>query len=156
MTHRLFAKHFQVAYIVEDIERGMGFFRDRFGVAKWHILDTAGPESPATAIAIAYVDELMLELIQPSAIPSIYRDWVPHGGSGVRLHHLGFLVHSDEDWSAALRKLAEDGYAEAFSGSAGDMLDFHYADCTADLGHYYELIHLKPAGAALFGAAPHN
>jgi len=156
MTFPLFAGHFQNAYVVEDMDRGIAYFRDSFGVAEWTVMDTAAPGSPATAIAVAYTGDLMLELIQPSAEPSLYRNWVPTGGSGMRFHHLGFLVQNDAEWQAALRNYDAHGYATAASGSVPDLMDYHYADTRAALGYYCELIHLREGGKALFASVPRN
>ena len=156
MAIRLFAGQFQTAYVTEDMDRGLAYFRDAFDVRNWTMLDTAGPGSLAQVIAIAYSGDMMIELIEPSAEPSLYRDWVPAGGSGLRFHHLGFMVHSNEAWRDALRTFDERGFVEAYSGSAGDLMDYHYADSTAVLGHYCELINLRPAGEALFATVPRN
>jgi catechol 2,3-dioxygenase-like lactoylglutathione lyase family enzyme len=157
MPPRLFAKHFQICYVVRDAERAFADFKDRFGITKWHQLDVASdPASPASTIALAYVDDLMIELVEPFPNrPSFYQGWLT-GTSRVRLHHLGFLLHDDAEWRAAIDQFTANGYPVAYAGSAGNMLDFHYADSTAELGHFLELIHLKPAGEAFFASVPHN
>lgn len=157
MPAKLFSKHFQICYVVRDAQHTMARFRARLGMAAWSVLDTSGPDSPVSAIAMAYIDDLMIELIEPVAgRPSIYDGWAPANPDAMKLHHLGFLVHSDAEWQAALDQLDANGYAAAYAGSFGDTLDFHYADCTAELGHYHELIYLKAAGEALFASVPRN
>lgn len=156
MTIRLFAGQFQTAYLTDDMDRGLAYFRDKFGIQNWTIMNTAGPGAPANGIAIAYSGDVMVELIEPSAEPSLYQNWLPAGGSGLRFHHLGFLVHSDREWKAAIRLFEDSGYPTAMSGTAEGLMDYHYADSTAILGHYCELIHLQPGGEALFASVPRN
>jgi catechol 2,3-dioxygenase-like lactoylglutathione lyase family enzyme len=157
MSINLFRKHFQLCYVVRDGAHAMTRFRDRLGIANWQVLDTRHPESPVSMIAMAYAGDLMIELIEPIVDrPSIYQNWVPTTRDAMKLHHLGFLVHDEAEWRNALDQLAANGYADAYSGSFGDMLDFHYADSTAELGHYYELIHLRPEGEAFFAKIPRN
>lgn len=156
MTIKLFAGQFQTAYVADDMDRGLAYFRDRFDIQKWTIMDTGGPGSPASAIAIAYSGDVMIELIEPSAEPSLYQDWLPAGGSGLRFHHLGFLVQNKVEWQAALRTFEDSGYPAALCGTVEGLMDYHYADATAVLGHYCELIFLQPEGEALFASVPRN
>lgn len=156
MNHRIFSNHFQAAYVVDDLDRGMAFFRDNCAIANWHIIDVAGPGSPANAIATAYVDNLMYELIEPSAEPSLYQGWLKDGGSGIRFHHFGFLVKTQADWDATMQALAERKIADAMSGTIPDIIDYHYADTTDLLGHYCEYVHLRPGGLGMFDPVPQN
>ncbi|MBV1688884.1 VOC family protein [Novosphingobium sp. G106] len=156
MPHNIFSNHFQVAYVVDDIERGMNFFRDNFAIAKWHFIDSSGPDSPVNAMATAYIDNIMVELLQPSALPSIYRNWLQPGGPGIRFHHLGYLVKTEEDWQATLNTLRNNGFADAYSDDVPDVLNFIYADTTKELGHYCEYIFLKPGGLEMFAPVPRN
>lgn len=156
----LFQQHFQIAYVVRDIEAATRRFAREFGIVRWDVMDMAallGPGHGTRFIGNAYAGEVMIELIEPDpAGESLYRDWIPDATDGVRLHHLGFLVRSDADFRAAVAQLEAAGYPTAHSGSFGDNLDYHYADTTALLGHYYELIHLKPAGEQFFARIPRN
>ena len=156
----LFKQHFQIAYVVRDMRAATARFKREFGVLEWDIMDMVaimGPGHGTRFIGNTYVGDTMIELIEPDpAGESIYRDWIPDAADGVRLHHLGFLIRSDDDFRAAIAQLEAAGYPTAVSGSFGDNLDYHYADTTALLGHYYELINLKPAGEAFFARIPRN
>jgi catechol 2,3-dioxygenase-like lactoylglutathione lyase family enzyme len=156
----LFGHHFQVAYVVGDSEAARGIFAERFGVPKWQILDMValqGEESPVRTISNAYSGDVMVELIEPRPEkPSIYRDWTPEAKDGFRFHHLGFLVPTPEEFAATVERLEAAGFPTAMGGSFGDLLDYHYADVTGTLGHYYELVHLRPAGAGFFTDVPKN
>lgn len=157
MTFDLFARHFQLGYVVRDVTAAIAAQRQRFGIAKWQVIDTRAPGAPANAIALAYAGDVMIELIEADpAVESIYSRHVPDGAADSRLHHLGFLVHDDAAWEAGIAQFANSGFTPAFAGAAGDALAFHYADSLGALGHYLELIHLKPAGKDFFAAVPRN
>jgi hypothetical protein len=160
MQSVLFRRHFQIAYVVDDIEQAVAAFSKSHGIAHWDVMDTAamaGPGAPLKSIANAWVGDAMIELIQPDEeVSSVYAGWQKQTGLPFRLHHLGFLVDSAEQLAAHRRQLAEQGYPIAMEGSFGDMLDFVYADTTADFGHYYELIWLRQEGEAFFGRIPVN
>jgi len=158
MPTTLYRNHFQIAYVVREIDAAMRLFRDRYGVARWHVMDMGAlnPGSPTRYIATAYSGEVMLELIDSlQDAPSIYGNWLADG-QAVRLHHLGFWAHSPEELAAARSRFEANGQAIAAEGRFGDILDFLYADCVAELGHYYEIVHLLPAGRDFFAATPRN
>jgi hypothetical protein len=156
----LFRKHFQIAYVFRDARHAMARFGKRMGVAKWDLLDMValtGADSAVRYIANAYAGDVMIELIEPfPERPSIYRDWIPASDDAARFHHLGFLAETQDAWRAAVDLLAEDGFAVVHTGSYGDLLDFQYVDTVKELGHFYELIHLKPGGVEFFARIPNN
>jgi extradiol dioxygenase family protein len=156
----LFGHHFQIAYVVRQAEAARRLFADRFGMTRWHVMDMIalhGDQSGSRSLSLAWSGDVMVELIEENTdISSIYSGWAPLDESTVRLHHLGFLIPTAEDYAAIVGQLERAGFPAAIAGSFGDQIDFHYADTTATLGHYYELIHLKPAGADFFAQTPHN
>lgn len=160
MQSVLFRRHFQIAYVADDVEQAVAAFRKSHGIAQWDAVDMAvmaGPGAPLKFIANAWAGDLMIELMQPDEdISSIYTGWQKQTGLPFRLHHLGFLVDSAEQLATHRQQLADHGYPVATEGSFGDILDFVYADTTADFGHYHELIWLKPEGDAFFGRIPVN
>ena len=156
----LFQQHFQIAYVVSDLDRAMIRLRDRYGIAEWDVLDMHeihGPDSPTRYIGNSYSGDVMIELIEPvPGVPSLYDGWAHDDPEKLRLHHLGFLVHDPDSFEAAKAQFAADGIETAHEGTFGDYLDYYYADTTPELGHYYELIHLKPAGKEFFDRVPRN
>ena len=156
----LFQKHFQIAYVVRNLEAARARFARDFGIAEWDVMDMAallGPGHGTRFIGNAFAGDVMIELIEPDPdAETLFRDWIPEAEDGSRLHHLGFLVHSDAAYHSAIARMDAAGFPAAHSGSFGDNLDFHYADTTAQLGHYYELINLKPAGEQFFARIPRN
>lgn len=156
----LFKRHFQVAYVVDDARAAIGILGKRYGVEKWDLMDMAalhGAGAPARFIANAWVGDTMIEVIEPDeSVESIYQGWNKDSGAALRFHHLGFLVDGAEEFDAAKARLAGEGFPIVAGGSFGDVLDFAYADTTAELGHYYEIIRLKAQGDSFFGRIPVN
>jgi hypothetical protein len=160
----LFKRHFQIAYVVDDVQAAMAEFAAKYGVSRWHVMDMmagtgAGAASPTRFLALAWTEErFMVELIEPNlAVESIYSDWDRASGRTIRFHHLGFLIETAADFAAIRQTLIDSGSPVAAEGSAGDMLDYAYLDTTRALGHYYELIHLKGEGKTrFFASVPHN
>lgn len=145
---------------MRDSEAARAVFADRFGISKWQILDMIalqGEGSPLRSISNAYSGDVMVELVasRPEK-ESIYRDWAPEAKDGFRFHHLGFLIPTPEEFAATVRRLEAAGLSTVLGGSFGGLLDYHYAGATKTLGHYCELVHLRPAGADFFTDVPKN
>ena len=157
MSQLFFRRHFQVAYVANDAEAAMRLFGDRFGVRDWLVRGDRPPTSLQEVIALAWVGELMLEIIQPRAsLPSLYTGWVAPGSDEIRLHHLAFIADGPEDYARCIADLEAKGYPKVYGGDFGGRLDFAYLDTRAALGHYYELFDLKPEGRAFFDTVPRN
>ena len=158
MVNQLFfRRHFQVAYVANDARAAMRRLADDFGVRNWQVAADRPAESLQEVIGLAWVGELMLEVIQPRpSRPSLYTDWVPPGSDEVRLHHLAFIADGPADYAQAVAGLEAMGYPSVYSGSFGARLDFAYIDTRAAVGHYYEIFDLKPEGRAFFDAVPRN
>jgi len=152
----LFRHHFQAAYVVRDLDAASAVFHDQWGISKWYRLPM--PEGqPVRKLALAYVQGLMIELIEPDpSMPSIYKDWIPSSPTAARFHHLGYLIDDDEEFKQTVQRLEAAGCKAVMAGRHGDLQDYHYADTVAALGHYTELIHLLPAGKGFFDAVPQN
>ncbi len=156
----LFQRHFQVAYVVDDIHTAMAELSQNMGVSRWDVVDMATPEGPGQVLkfnANAWSGDVMIELIQPDpAATSIYSGWRLDSDSNLRLHHLGYLVDSAEQMAEHRQHLIRNGHSIVAEGSFGNVLDFAYADTTALLGHYYEIIWLKEQGNDFFNRIPVN
>lgn len=151
----VFGRYFQTAYVTRDLEAAMALFRARHGDLAFSVMEGRphpdGSPPAAQRIALTYLGDMMIELIQPSPEAStIYDDALPDS-DGMRLHHLGYLV---DDHDRTLAQLTELGYALPSVGSFGDALDYIYADTRAEFGHFSEFIRLGAAGKAMFEAVP--
>ena len=158
----LFKKHFQIAYLVDDVHAAMEEFSTKYAISKWQVMDMVAMQGEAASsryLALAWTDQdTMIELIEPvESVPSIYQGWRRDSGQYARFHHLGFLVDDDEEYAAIKRQLADADCPIAIEGAAGDVLEYAYIDTPRAFGHYVELIHLKGAGKTQFFAqVPYN
>ena len=138
----------QVGVIVRDLEQAMRNYWERFAIGPWRVY-TYGPplvkemtyhgrrQDYRMRIALCWVGPLMIELIQPLEGPSIYEDFLREHGEGP--HHV--LTYVD-DFDAAVRGMAERGYAMLQSGRGygvhGDG-GYAYFDTVAELGLILEV-----------------
>ncbi len=156
-TPVVFRNHFQLGYVVRDLDRAIHAMIGKFGVEKWEVRRPSSKAAPARALGFAYVQQTMLELIEVDPDrDTIYRDWVPDRGDDIRLHHLGYMIDSEEEWRATIGQFEAAKIPAALAGSIGDILDYYYADTVAQLGHYCELVRLRPAGRDFWANVPHN
>lgn len=154
MQH-LFGGFFQLGYVTRDLDAACADYRRKFGVSEFLINEPGpidGKAPPTRRIALAYIDEIMTEIIEPDpAQKTIYDDALPTVAGPIALHHFGYLI---DDHEAMLRRLGELGYAVPMHGSMPGALDYSYADTRADLGHYCEFIRLHDGGRAFFDSVP--
>jgi hypothetical protein len=88
---------------------------------------------------------------------TIYHAWIPETDDAIRLHHLGFLIEDEAEWHARVQKYGQAGFEVAISGAIPGVMDWHYSDTVAALGHYTELIRFTTeAGKAYWADVPHN
>lgn len=112
-----FGDIFQVAWVVDDIEKHIDHWTQSLGVGPFfHFpvplpfdrLESEGKTIPLDAdvykaVAISYSGDTMIELIEPGSYPSTYRDFLEAGRTGV--HHLGtFTDRLDESVAQAKAK----------------------------------------------------
>jgi extradiol dioxygenase family protein len=153
----VFRNHFQLGYVVRDIDAAIRVMTEKFGVGKWEVRRPSSKAAPARALGFAYVQQTMIELIDVDPErETIYRDWIPQGDGDIRLHHLGYMIDSEEDWHATVGQFEAAQISAALAGRIGDVLDYYYADTVAQLGHYCELVRLLPAGRDFWANVPQN
>ncbi len=154
MSH-LFSGFFQLGYVTRDLDIACAAFRDKFGPIEFLVNEPVGPDGstpPTRRIALAYIDEVMTEIIEPDpAQRTIYDDALPDEAGPIRLHHFGYLI---DDYDAMIGRLKGMGYAVPLHGAMPGALDYIYADTRNDLGVFSEFIRLDEGGRAFFGAVP--
>jgi len=152
----VFRNHFQLGYVVRNLYRAVEHMRDKFGVAKWQV-NRMPKSAPARVLGFAYVQKVMIELIEARPeLDTIYRDWIPESETAARLHHLGYMMDSAEEWHRVIDQFQAGGFRAALTESSNDLFDYYYSDTVAQLGHYCELIFLKPAGRTFWADVPRN
>lgn len=150
---QLFQRHFQSSYVVRDVMAVIELWRERYGLTQWHMLEGS---TLAGRIALAYAGDVMIELIEPrSGGPAVYATHLPDDRTGARFHHFGYLFDTLDDYRAARAAVRDAGIACPLEGGREGMVDYCYADMTASLGHYCELVHV-PRGSPLFAHVPRN
>lgn len=150
-----FAGFFQLGYVTRNLDQAIETYRRKFGDVDFLVFDPEPIDgvAPATKrLGLAYIDDIMTELIEPDpAQKTIYDDVIPEDPGTIRFHHFGYLI---EDHSAMLSRLKQMGYSISVEGSIPGFLDYSYADTRADLGHFSEFIRLDEGGKAFFGNVP--
>lgn len=150
-----FSGFFQLGYVTRDLESACKAWRDRFGAVDFTISEPGpidGKQPPTRRIALSYIDDVMIEIIEPDpAQRTIYDDAIPEETGAVRLHHFGYLI---DDHDVMLKRLGQMGYAVPLHGTMPGALDYIYADTRAHLGHFCEFIRLEEGGRAFFDSVP--
>ena len=112
----------QVALVVRDIEKTAKSFCEIFGlpmpkifqippVEEAHTKFRGKPTKTRAKLAVFDLGSLVLELTEPDAEPSSWKEFLDTKGEGV--HHIGFMV---DDLPATLEFLARKGVPERHSG----------------------------------------
>ena len=137
----------QVAFVVHDIEATSRKYADALGLPMPKIVETPGFEraktivggkpSEATAkLAFFQTGQLVVELIQPSQEPSVWRDHLDQKGEGV--HHIAFRV---ADTAAIVSALAAEGIPVTQQGLYADASGMYtYLDSAPQLAVCIELL----------------
>lgn len=139
---------FQLGYVVEDMAAAEKYYRDQFGVEKFHHMPgiefAEGCEfggQPADFVAdicIAYCGDQQIEFIKPVSGESLYADFLAERGPG--LHHLAYLTDNFEHQIAQLKQQGESVHGTGVM--AGGLMKFGYVN-PGGLGTYIELMELS-------------
>ena len=137
----------QVGLIVHDIEAMARKYCDVFGVEMPPIIQTLnyavtkttykGEACDATAkLAFFDMGQVQLELIEPDALSSVWRDYLDEHGEGV--HHIAFMV---KDTDGTVKYLQDHGIGVFQQGLYSDRSGIYtYVDSTPVLGVLVELL----------------
>jgi hypothetical protein len=143
-----YRKIFQIAFVTRDLERTMKAWIETLGVGPWRVAafteDTVRDfivhgapvgEPFKFLIAISWMGDTELELIQPVYGPTIYTKFLDEKGEG--LHHIKERI-GDEAIDGVLADYRSKGIGVMQSGRF--FADFHhYLDTESTLGFIYEL-----------------
>ncbi|MCX6089947.1 MAG: VOC family protein [Candidatus Atribacteria bacterium] len=138
----------QVCMIVKDAQKSMEQYWNIWGIGPWEIHNFT-PESIRdfivrgkrveedfeNIIAVTWVGDIQVELVQPVKGPSIYWEFLNKKGEGI--HHIKEYV-KDEDMETVLNEYKQKGIGVIQSGKFdGDV--FYYLDTESTLGYLLEL-----------------
>jgi catechol 2,3-dioxygenase-like lactoylglutathione lyase family enzyme len=158
---RLFGPIFQIAYVVEDMEKALDHWTSTMGVGPffrfplplafdWLTLnetpaDKAMSDGVLGGVAVAYSGETMIELITPGPTPSPYIRFLDQGRQGV--HHLGTIATNYDAQMAAARAA---GIPVVMEGEL-PLSRFAYLETdTLHPGTMVEIIDMRPPMVELF------
>lgn len=139
----------QLGFVVEHLDDTMRAYHQTFGIGSWHVY-TYGPNilscmtykgvptSYSSRIALGYMGNTRIELIQPLQGHTVYTDFIEKHGYG--LQHLGIYVQNIEN---ALKQARNHEISIVMEGG-GFGLDgdgyYAYLDTEETYGICYELI----------------
>jgi methylmalonyl-CoA/ethylmalonyl-CoA epimerase len=137
----------QVGLLVNDIEKTAQKYCEILGVEMPPIIETAGYQisktmykgesCDATAkLAFFNMGQVQIELIEPDAQSSVWRDYLNEHGEGV--HHIAFMV---KDTDGSVKFLEDHGIGVLQQGLYSDASGMYtYVDSVPALGVMLELL----------------
>jgi hypothetical protein len=157
---RVFKNVFQIAYVTNDLRRAVSMFQAEQGVAELAIfddftLDVDGDRRAVINVALAYVGETQLEIIEPvSGEVDLYRTWLPEEFA-LRHHHFCHRLDSVAELDALRSEYERRGYGIPLTASLGATRLF-YADTTTLLDHYQEYAWIDEEAEKFMATLPRN
>jgi len=152
----------QIAWITPDMERSLEQFRSQYQVPEFLVTEHTFPAEVfgrqgeiSLLVALANVDAMQLELIQPlGGNDSIYRDVLPADGSHANVfHHVCVRIEGSlEDWDVYLATLGPDRPV-VYTGDVGPGCRFVYTDERSTIGMYVEHVWFSAETTAGMAAA---
>lgn len=142
-----FSGLFQLGYVTRDVRAAEAMLRDGYGIdrldiseARFDVTTPRGAGEVSLLLGFAYVDDLMIEVIQPVAGEiGIYTEALERSGGVLASHHTASLITGAvENWDAFRASIAASGREVALEGVVGDGLRFIYVDDRERVGHYLE------------------
>jgi len=152
MAHGICSNFFQHGYVTNDLEQAKALFAEKCGIGSYSELEHSlplvtprGVEQTDIKVALAFVGDLQVELIEPLGAPGdlLWREVLPSTGFGVVLHHFGFLVPGPlSAWNAFRATIGNSEYPIVIEGDF-EPAKFVYVDLRDSLGHYYEYLWMQ-------------
>ena len=134
---------FQTAYVTNDLDRAIAEMREHNNIPEFFVMDTPLPDgSGSIAIALAWTGGVQIEIIEPRAPNTVYENVfsaLKEEGFGIRHHHFGYFVNSDEEWDALEAYWRDNGIEIAFGDTTDGFLRFAYI-WNPTLNHYLEYV----------------
>jgi hypothetical protein len=152
----------QVAWVTPDMDRSLEQFGALYKVPEFLVMEQTFPAEVfgrhgeiGLRIALANVDAMQLELIQPlGGNDSIYRDVLPADGSHANVfHHVCVKVYGPRaNWEEHIAGLGVH-QPIVYSGDVGPDARFVYTDERATIGMYLEHVWFGEETEARMAAA---
>ena len=136
-------RHFQNAYVCDDIEAAIRMFRQRADIGDVRILDVEqivqtpdGDRTLANRVAFIWQGGLQYELIQPVRDIGFYANAADNGGL-IRFHHTNSRV---DDWDSFRARVDRQDLPIVMERAGHEGAKFLYLDGRKVYGHYLELV----------------
>ncbi len=150
-------EQFQTAYVTNDLDKACTLLGERFGIENFSFMEGAMAEGGSIRVAFAWVGGTMYEIIDAKGgeEAEFYTSRLPAEGFGLVFHHLGFFIHSRDEWNDLKAEVEERGMAVAMLLEDSGFIDAIYVEAP-ELGHYLEYVFPEEAGLDFFAAVPVN
>jgi len=151
-------EQFQTGYVTNDLDRACDVLREKYGIGEYTFLEGAMGEGGTIRVAFAWVGGNMYEIIEAKGgkEAEFYTDRLPADGSfGLVFHHLGYMIHSREEWDAVKAEIEERGMEIFLNTENPGFMDAIYIGAP-ELGHYLEYLYPEEGGLQFFASVPAN
>jgi extradiol dioxygenase family protein len=149
-------EQFQIAYATNDIERARRLFAERYGIGAFRSLQGQLPAGGHIHVELAWVGGTMYELLTATGPGSqLFMERLPQDEFAIHHHHLGFLIHNEDEWIALLAQIEHNGWSMPSKSNNPGFMRSCFVE-VPDLGHYLEYLFPEPAGLAFFESVPGN
>jgi catechol 2,3-dioxygenase-like lactoylglutathione lyase family enzyme len=127
----------QIAIVVRDIDDALENYTRVLGWGPWNVYEHKPPSLHHTYLhgeatdftmigAETHVGPIVVELLQPVAGPSIYKEWLDEHGEG--MHHIAVMRPTPEESEETRRHFEELGAPILMEGRLGETIHFYYLD----------------------------
>ncbi|MBQ6322901.1 MAG: VOC family protein [Lachnospiraceae bacterium] len=121
----------QIGFLTTDLKRSMDMWIEKLHVGPWRVVTMNNQSVTENAflvdgelvdapyqfvLAISYIGDMQVELIQPQFGPTIYQKFIDEHGEGI--HHFKIVV-PPEEWEENLAAYAERGMELTMTGKFG-------------------------------------
>ncbi len=156
---------FQTAYITTDLERALPQVGAAHGIRDWYSssrfdFQMGKGRSGHIALALAYVGDMQIEVIQPlDGDVDFYRCMFSGDEFQIKFHHLAKAYETREEFNAKVAELNRAGIdmpVERTEDTCNDRGVACYADFRHLTGHFLEYVWFGAAGRAWMNTVPRN
>jgi len=160
MTGTLAQGVYQIGFVVPDIHKAMGFFKEKLGVPEFLFIEKPelqdetylGKPAPLRLhLAFGWCGDTQIELVQPLSGVSTYSKFLDHNPQG-GMHHYGIEV---ANYPQGVKDMEARGFTLVQSGRHNETR-FGYFDTTGVIGALTEVVYLQPEEKAFMLALKHK
>lgn len=145
----------QQGYVVKSLDEAMSYWTVKLGVGPfytvrpWDLPDMiyrGKRQHLSMNVAFAHSGGVQIELIEASAQPSSYKEFIEAGGFGI--HHVGYMV---KDYGAGVKAAEAMGFTQVQSGRVAETSFAYFDTGNRECGSIIELMEASPTMLQLYG-----